>query len=84
MSLHADGPIQPRNPPERIVWTPFPLDALPELPRCFIRETSNALGCDPATVLTDLLADLLHYCDKTDLDFAKIEERARGHYLEES
>jgi len=41
-------------------------------------------GEDAETVLTDLLADLLHYCDKTDLDFAKIEERARGHYLEES
>lgn len=35
---------------------------------------------DNETVLSDLLADLLHFCDERNLDFAKIEDTARMHY----
>lgn len=49
------------------------------------------LGADPETVLVDLLADLMHWCDarvltRSDdaaLDFGSALARARSHYLAE-
>jgi len=36
-----------------------------------------------ADVVTYALANILHLCDATGLDYAQLESRARGHYLEE-
>lgn len=33
--------------------------------------------------ITDLLTDLLHLCDLLELDFAALEDKARGHYQSE-
>lgn len=49
------------------------------------------MHADPATVLCDLLADLMHWCDaqaangcfEGDVDFQSALRRARGHYEEE-
>jgi hypothetical protein len=35
------------------------------------------------TAVSDLLADLMHLCDKEDLDFETCVARAEGHYHEE-
>jgi len=52
---------------------------------------SGDVQIDPETVLADLLADLMHWCDiqktndclKESLDFESALERARHHYSEE-
>ncbi len=52
---------------------------------------SQNVQIDPETVLGDLLADLMHWCDaqktsgglKESLDFESALERARNHYNEE-
>lgn len=35
-------------------------------------------------IVSDLLADLRHWCDQRDWDFAALERRAYGHYMSES
>ncbi len=42
------------------------------------------LRAEPRTVLSDLLTDLMHYCEAHQLDFASALEGARRHYVEES
>lgn len=37
-------------------------------------------GEDDATVLADLLADLLHWCDRRRVDFDAALQRGRGNY----
>jgi hypothetical protein len=37
----------------------------------------------PSEAITDLLADIRHYCDTYDLDYAELDRVAYGHYLEE-
>jgi len=39
---------------------------------------------DCETTLCDLLADLLHWCDRHDADFDRCLARARRHYTEET
>jgi hypothetical protein len=53
----------------RTKWAGTALDA-------YRRET----GCDTEDSLTDLLADLMHWCDRSDVDFAATLHGARGHY----
>lgn len=38
---------------------------------------------DPETVLGDLLADLMHFCDAKDVDFEEALRRGRNHHDEE-
>lgn len=38
---------------------------------------------DKRASVTDILADLRHYCDKNKLDFADCDRIAYGHYTEE-
>ena len=38
---------------------------------------------NPATLAADLLADLRHYCDAHNIDFADCDRRGRDHYTNE-
>jgi hypothetical protein len=38
---------------------------------------------DPETVVGDLIADLMHYCDTRDVDFEEALRRGRNHHDEE-
>jgi hypothetical protein len=38
---------------------------------------------DPESSVTDIVTDLLHYCDAKSLDFEKCRKRAMNHYREE-
>ncbi len=40
-------------------------------------------GRSPEEVVIDLLADIRHYCDLTELDFAEMDRKAYNHYQEE-
>lgn len=40
-------------------------------------------GTDAGDALSDLLADLMHWCDRKGLDFAAEESRGREHYVAE-
>ena len=46
----------------------------------FMRET----GTDEEDALGDLLADLIHWCDRNKYDFDAALDRARGHYEAET
>jgi hypothetical protein len=48
--------------------------------KAFIAET----GTDEEDVLTDLLADLMHWADRNNYDMDAALERARGHYEAET
>lgn len=39
---------------------------------------------DPATVLTDLLSDLMHWCNRHDVDFDDVLRRSKDHYWAET
>ena len=54
---------------ERAEWAGTALAA-------FIKET----GTDLEDALGDLLADLMHWCDRNNYDFGAALDRARGHY----
>lgn len=41
------------------------------------------VGEDDETTLTDLMADLMHWCDSRGLEFALVENRAEIHYAAE-
>lgn len=41
-------------------------------------------GEDDETILGDLLADLMHWCDRNAVDFDDMLERARMNYAEET
>lgn len=69
----------------------------PEAARDNARRAAAALGAlawfteqghgdpaDPEATLTDLLTDLMHYCDATDLDFGRAAQMARIHHFEET
>jgi|HubBroStandDraft_1064217.scaffolds.fasta_scaffold01552_2 hypothetical protein len=76
---------RPRNP-DRVQWATSVVTR-------FAKDTGlgDDLRADPETVLADLLADLLHWCDaqKTnrrlegDISFESALGRALGHYREE-
>ncbi len=40
--------------------------------------------CDDENVVCDFLADLAHYCDRADIDFAHEFRRASSHYRAET
>lgn len=42
-----------------------------------------AIGDDPETIVSDFLADLMHYCDYMKLDYAECERRAYDHHAAE-
>ena len=46
-------------------------------------EAYNDNKDDPATLVADLLADLRHYCDAHNIDFADCDRRGRDHYTNE-
>ncbi len=50
----------------------------------FCRVTGLSLKDDgPDTAVSDLLADLMHYCDQEGIDFDECVDRGRCHYEEE-
>jgi hypothetical protein len=67
----------PRDPAriddKRAEWAAVALDA-------FAAET----GADEEDALGDLLADLMHWCDRHGYDFELALDRARGHYEAET
>ena len=58
---------------ERAQWTDAPM-------RCFQRET----GTDDEDALSDLLCDLMHWCDRNDSDFDAALSTAQMHYEAET
>jgi len=44
----------------------------------------DATGTDPEDALPDLLADLMHWCDRNGTDFDAALERGRYHYEAET
>lgn len=46
-------------------------------------DTSGDLEHDKPTVIGDLIADLIHYCDQEKIDFEDVLARGRDHYKEE-
>ena len=49
-----------------------------------IFEFQRQTGADLEDAVSDLLADLMHWCDRRKLDFDKELDRARSHYDEET
>jgi hypothetical protein len=41
------------------------------------------LANDPETVVSDLIADLIFYCDKVNLDYESCKQRGERHYAAE-
>lgn len=48
------------------------------------REQLGESGPLDETVLADLLADMRHYCERHQLDFVGLTQRADHHYTEEA
>ncbi len=73
---HGDKPL-PLDPEclnaDRALWAAIALEA-------FRRET----GADLADAVSDLLADLMHWCDRFGQTFHHELRRALDHYLEET
>lgn len=49
-----------------------------------LREFQRVTGTDDEDRLGDLLCDLMHWCDRNDLDFDAALSRARMHYEAET
>ena len=49
----------------------------------FAGRKGQILTRETADVVADFLADLRHYCDAHDLDFADLDRRAYGNYTAE-
>ena len=64
---------------DRSFWAKCALDSF-----AMLTNSTAELRAETREVLTDLLADLMHYCDAQQVDFASTLERARRHYVEES
>ncbi len=81
----AKDNAEPRNA-DRSLWSELAVVSF-----AGVTGLSEDLQIDPETVLCDLLADLMHWCDvqKTNhsevesIDFESALSRARGHYSEE-
>ena len=73
---HGDRPL-PLDPEslntDRALWAAIALEA-------FRRET----GADLTDAVSDLLADLMHWCDRFGQEFPEELRRARYHYAEET
>ena len=73
---HGDKPL-PLDPEflnaDRALWAAIALEA-------FRRET----GADLADAVSDLLADLMHWCDRFGQKFRRELRRALDHYAEET
>lgn len=63
---------------ERAEWAHCALDLFAG--RTGLSEADTKEG----TTLADLLADLMHWCDRYAVDFNAMLERARNHYEEET
>jgi hypothetical protein len=49
-----------------------------------VREFVLTTGADLCDAVSDLLADIMHWCDRHDIDFDHELERAKGHYHDET
>ncbi len=54
----AAEPVTLEAPDKPLAWRPFPVDALSEPLRSFVREAAKAIGCDPSFIALPLLAAL--------------------------
>lgn len=74
-----DLPPDPeRHNDNRAAWAATALNAFADV------TMMNTAGEDGETILGDLLADLMHWCDRNGVDFNDMLERARDHYEEET
>jgi hypothetical protein len=55
-----------------------------ESARAALRHYRSVTGADCETALGDLLADLMHWSDRHNFDFALALSRAQGHYEAET
>ena len=80
--------------PALITIPDYPLGMVPDelrdnepiLYRCIIAKRALVAGYEDAedeSSVTDLLADVRHYCDALGLDYAVMDQRAHSHYLAE-
>lgn len=65
---------------DRADWAIAALEAFAEQTG---QDKSGDLANEPATVVGDLLTDLMHYCGQNGLDFTKILKDAKRTYEEE-
>jgi hypothetical protein len=49
-----------------------------------VKAYADQKGVDQDEAFTDLLADLMHWCDHKGIDFQDEYERANNHYVEET
>lgn len=50
----------------------------------FGRETGQDLRIEPDELVSDFIADLMHWCDRNGVDFEDMVRRGKGHYEEET
>jgi hypothetical protein len=63
---------------DRAMWAQTALDAFAEV------TNMDTAGEDAQTILTDLLADFMHWSDRNGVDFAEVLASAKAHYEEET
>lgn len=71
-------------PPDPDGMNPIRSEAADRALRVFALETGANIEVEMADVLTDLLGNLRHLCDRHGLDFDKIHDLARDHYTGET
>ncbi|NMC21107.1 MAG: DUF3987 domain-containing protein, partial [Thermogutta sp.] len=54
-TAEGNEPWAPEPPDERLVWKPYPVEALPKAFRDFVETTAEAFGCDESYVALPLL-----------------------------
>lgn len=54
-----------------------------QLAKHYLGENIDADNLSADEYITDLLADIRHYCDSENLEFAKLDRIAQGHYAQE-
>ena len=63
---------------DRAEWAQNALDAFASV------TGMNTAGEDAETIMTDLLADLMHWSDRNGVKFSDVLSRAQSHYSEET
>jgi len=61
--------------PERAAWAALAMDAF--------KDATNMHGEDNETIISDLLCDLMHFCDEAGLSYADCNRRAWENHVEE-
>lgn len=79
MNTITNLPPDPENQnDDRAVWANTAVNAFADITRM------RTAGEDDRTILHDLLANLMHWCDRRDVDFDDVLADARDSYAEET